>query len=368
LPRSHTYAYSRAAQALAALYAATPTPDHGGGVMTGHHHRDIAPTKQMLVAALEYAALGWISFPVPVGTKKSHQKAKRDADKKVICARWDATNEPDQIRADRRAFGRSNIGVLTGPEYAFFVVDADTIAGGHAADGIASLVDLESKHGKLPVSLTARSPSGSMHYYFKYPLHIRVAPGIEAAKPRVLTIREQRVALIKIPENAFVRESSGDLSARRRAAWHATVFQKEVDRVANVATGERNAVLFQATAILGGYILGGADFTPDEAKVAMVAASKLNGSFDEDVEQQIGLTIRREMPDFTDNKSQGDNMVRLVMPASEETPDGAEENPDGADDDEPPGVSDTEFALADEFIAEHKADHRYFAAAPSEVQ
>jgi len=220
LPRSHTYAYSRAAQALATPYA------------------------------------------VPVGTKTSHQKAKRDADKKVICARWDATNAPDQNRADRRAFGRSNIGVLTGPENAFFVVDADTIAGSHA-------------------------------------------------------------------------------------------------------------VLFQATAILGGYILGDADFTPDKVKVAMVAASKLNGSFDKDGEQQIDLTIESGLQSdrtCTGNKSPGDNMVRLVVPASDETHDGADENPDGADDDEPPGVSDIEFALADKFIAEHKADHRYFAAAPSEVR
>jgi putative DNA primase/helicase len=383
--------------------------------MTNHyHHRGIEPTNPMLIAALEYAALGWTSFPAPVGTKKSHKKGERGADKKLIGARWDATSDPDKIRSDRRTFGRSNIGVPTGPANGFFVVDADTIAGGHAANGIAALADLEAKHGTLPVTLTARSPSGSMHYYFKYPLHMRVggsrskiAPGvdicgdknmvivppsvkgsgayewlnpgvaiadaptwfldliIEAAKPKVLSIREQAVALIKIPENAFVRagKTSGDLPERRRAGWHASVFQAEVDRVANAATGERNAVLFQATANLGGYILGGADFTPDDVRTAMVAASKRNGSFDDDGEQQIDMTIesglqsdrtRREVPDFTDNsKPHTDNVVRLVAPALEDAPAGA--------DDEPPAVSDTEFALADDFIAMYQADLRYVA-------
>jgi putative DNA primase/helicase len=388
---------------------------------------EIAPNSPMLAAALDYAAArGWTSFPAPVGTKKSHKKGKRDADKKLI-ARWDATNDPDKIRADRRTFGRSNIGVPTGPDNGFFVVDADTIAGGHAADGIAALADLEAKHGTLPVTLTARSPSGSIHYYFKYPAHMRVggsrskiAPGVdicgdknmvivppsvkgdggayewinpgvciadaptwlldliaEAAKPKVLTIREQAVASIKIPENAFVRagKTSGDLAERRRGGWHATVFQAEVDRVANAATGERNEVLFMATANLGGYILGGADFTAQDVSDAMVAASKRNGSLDEDGEQQIHLTIesglqsdrtRREVPDFTDNKPQsspvktnnvsleGGNVVQLVAPASEDTL-------DGDDDDEPPAVSDTEFALADDFIAMYQADLRYVA-------
>jgi putative DNA primase/helicase len=374
-----------------------------------------AALNPMLVAALEYAALGWTSFPVPVGSKKSHKKGKRDANKKLIGPRWGATSDADEIRADRRAFPHSNIGVPTGPENGFFVVDADTIAGGHAADGIAALAELEAKHGKLPTTLMAKSPSGSVHYYFKYPTHMRVgaskskiAPGVdicgdknmvivppsvkgdgvyewtnpgaaiadapiwlfdliaEAAKPKVLTIREQAVALIKIPENAFVRagKSSGDLVERRRSGWHATVFQAEVDRVAKAISGERNEVLFKATANLGGYILDGADFTPEDVRTAMVAASIRNGSFDDDGEQQIHLTIesglqsdrtRRPLPDFTNHKAQADNVVHLVAPALE----GAAIDDDG--DSEPPAVSETEFALADDFIAMYQTDLRYVA-------
>jgi putative DNA primase/helicase len=364
----------------------------------------------ILTAALEYAAFGWTSFPVPPGTKKSHKKGERDADKKLIKPRWGATNDPKQIRADRRQFPGSNIGVPTGPENGIFVVDADTVAG-HGVDGIANLAALEAKHGALPETLMERSPSGSIHRFFKYPTHMRVggsvskiAPGVdicgeknmvvvapsvkgdgayewisrdgvaiadapswlldliaEAAKPKVLTIRE-------IPENAFVRagKASGDLAERRRNGWHESVFQKEVDRVANAAIGERNAVLFQATANLGGYVLCGADFAAADVRTAMVAASIRNGELEEDGEQQIHLTIssglepsrtRRELPDFTEQKTQADNnVVRLVAPAAKNS------EADAADDDnEPAAVSDSEFALADEFIAEHKANLRYVA-------
>jgi putative DNA primase/helicase len=378
-----------------------------------HHQVGVTPDHPMLAAALEYAAHGLTSFPAPAGTKKSHKKGKRDSAGNWTGARWGATNDADQIRADRRAFPRANIGVPTGPENGIFVVDIDTIAGGHSVDGADHLTELESKHDKLPVTLMARSPSGSVHYYFKYPTYMRVggsrsmiAPGVdicgdknmvivppsvkgdgvyewinpgveivdaptwfldliaEAAKPKVLTIREQAVAMIKVPENAFVRagKASGDLTERRRSGWHETVFQGEIDRVAKAVPGERNAVLFQATANLGGYILGDADFTTADVRTAMVAASKRNGSFDDDGEQQINLTIdsglqsdrtRREVPDFTKHKAQADNVVRLVSPALEDVT--------ADDDDEPPAVSDTEFAFADEFIVMYQADLRYVA-------
>jgi putative DNA primase/helicase len=364
----------------------------------------------MLDAALAAAAQGCTVFPVPPGTKKSNKSAERDADKNIIGARWGATSDPDQIRADRRAFPHSNIGIPTGPENGFFVLDADTIAG-HGVDGIGNLATLEAKHGALPATAMVRSPTGSIHYYFKYPTHMRVGgsrskivPGIdicgdknmvlvppsvkgggvyewinrvaiadapgwlldliaEIAKPKVLTIRERAVAQIKIPENAFVRagKSSGGMTERRRAGWHATVFQAEVDRVANAAIGERNEVLFKATANLGGYVLGGADFTADDIRTAMVAASTRNGAVDDDGEQQIHLTIssglepsrtRRVVPDFEDNNSSSGRQE-----LKSETPSDPPIDDDG--DDEPPAVSDTEFALADEFIDKHKADLRY---------
>jgi hypothetical protein len=66
------------------------------------------------------------------------------------------------------------------------VLEADTPKG-HDVDGIASLRALERKHRRLPKTLMAISPSGSLHYYFRWPkgdLIIcnwasKLAPGID---------------------------------------------------------------------------------------------------------------------------------------------------------------------------------------------
>ena len=47
------------------------------------------------------------------------------------------------------------------------MLECDTPAG-HGVDGIANLAALEAKHGKLPLTRIAMSPSGSLHYYFKW--------------------------------------------------------------------------------------------------------------------------------------------------------------------------------------------------------
>ena len=65
------------------------------------------------------------------------------------------------------------------------MLDADTIEG-HGVDGIGALTALEKVHGPLPETRMARSPTGSIHYYFKWPVGIvirnstsRFAPGID---------------------------------------------------------------------------------------------------------------------------------------------------------------------------------------------
>jgi len=48
------------------------------------------------------------------------------------------------------------------------VLEVDTQQG-HDVDGPASLAALEARHGRLPQTLQAQSPSGSVHYYFQHP-------------------------------------------------------------------------------------------------------------------------------------------------------------------------------------------------------
>jgi bifunctional DNA primase/polymerase-like protein/primase-like protein len=140
------------------------------------------PPGDILAARLYYAELfGWESFPVPPGTKRSHKSGKNSNGR-----RWGASNRPSVIKRDFRYWPNANIGIPTGAENGFFVLEADTPKG-HDVDGIASLRRLERKHGRLPKTLMAISPSGSLHYYFKWPKRglfvvnsaSKIAPGVD---------------------------------------------------------------------------------------------------------------------------------------------------------------------------------------------
>ena len=83
------------------------------------------------------------------------------------------TNDPEQLRRNflnakwRHMCG---VGVPTGWVNRIFDIEADTKEA-HGVDGLASLSALEAKHGKLPDTLMAESPSGSPHRIYKHPGH-----------------------------------------------------------------------------------------------------------------------------------------------------------------------------------------------------
>jgi Bifunctional DNA primase/polymerase, N-terminal len=119
----------------------------------------------VMTHALTYAAKGWHVFPAmfgPEGEKKSHKAGEYSNGNN-----WGATTDEAEIRRD---FGRwpDAIGIVTGAISGIFVVEADTIEG-HGVDGIASLQELEAKHGALPATLMGGTPTGSIHRYFKHP-------------------------------------------------------------------------------------------------------------------------------------------------------------------------------------------------------
>ena len=132
-----------------------------------------------LPAALRYAARGWRVFPAPRGEKKSHKSAEYSDGRK-----WGATDDPAEIKRDFALWPEANLGIPTGAINGFWVLEADTKEG-HSVDSIGSLRALEDQHGKLPATLTAESPSGSLHYYFQWPHRaIRnstsaIAPGVD---------------------------------------------------------------------------------------------------------------------------------------------------------------------------------------------
>lgn len=111
--------------------------------------------------ALHLAKVGWTIFPAPPGEKKSHKKAEYSGGRD-----WGATRDPDEIRRDFERWPNANIGIPTGAINNCFVIDIDRKNG---KDGFAALDALETKHGKLPDTLQVESPSGSIHYYFRWP-------------------------------------------------------------------------------------------------------------------------------------------------------------------------------------------------------
>jgi predicted P-loop ATPase len=126
----------------------------------------------LLNAALDYATNPQRPlkvFPAPPGEKKSRVSGKRANDG----AAWGMTSDPEQIKKYWRKWPDSNIGLPTGAINGIFVVEVDTKEG-HAkltVEGQQSLDKLIADHGnEWPETRTARSPSGSRHYYFTHPL------------------------------------------------------------------------------------------------------------------------------------------------------------------------------------------------------
>ena len=112
-------------------------------------------TCDLAAAALAYAERGVRVFPLTPGTKVplkgSHGLLDASVDPDVVCAWW-ATN-PD-----------ANIGAATGAASGFFVLDVDA-----QHDGLTTLARLEADHDTVPVTVTAATPSGGYHHYFRNP-------------------------------------------------------------------------------------------------------------------------------------------------------------------------------------------------------
>lgn len=83
-----------------------------------------------------------------------------------------------EVLADIAATPKANIGVAV--PAGFFVLDVDT-----KTDGPATLQSLEAQHGKLPDTLTASTPTGGRHVWFKLPAgvtggnRVAIAPGLD---------------------------------------------------------------------------------------------------------------------------------------------------------------------------------------------
>jgi hypothetical protein len=149
--------------------------------------RDPDQFSECLRAALHYSnpkvSYGWKLFPADVARKKSYL-AKKHAPEGL---NWGMTSDRDLlIKNFSNPLWRDKcgVGLPTGEINGIFVIEADTKKG-HKVDGIGSLRALEANLGQLPKTVTAQSPSGSLHYYFKWPGYkvwssaSKLAPGVD---------------------------------------------------------------------------------------------------------------------------------------------------------------------------------------------
>lgn len=125
--------------------------------------------------ALDYANRGWRVIPI------------RPGEKHPPIPRWQeaATTDPETILTWWTGpYTNHGIGIATGPGSGIFVLDIDDKEHNRGYD---TLADLETKHGRLPETLTVITGSGGNHLYFAYPEHQiirndagrRLGPGLD---------------------------------------------------------------------------------------------------------------------------------------------------------------------------------------------
>ena len=131
----------------------------------------------MLEAALDYARQGLKVLPLchpnedgkcGCGPGWNHKGSVIGKAPRTRYGLRDASSDPDQIRSWWGACPEANIGILTGFENKFWVLDVDAKSG-----GLESLAELEQKHGKLTTAKNLTG-GGGYHFKFKYPQDTKI--------------------------------------------------------------------------------------------------------------------------------------------------------------------------------------------------
>lgn len=126
----------------------------------------------ILSAALSHAARGWrvlpLWWPAPPGCACGRPDCanvgKHPIGELVPHGCHDATTDAEVIRSWWGRFPEANVGIATGQESGIWALDVDPRHGGDV-----TLEDLETRHGRLPTSLRARTGSGGLHILFAHP-------------------------------------------------------------------------------------------------------------------------------------------------------------------------------------------------------
>jgi hypothetical protein len=278
--------------------------------------------KRNVASALECAARGWLVFPAALDCKKSHKS------KKYSGREWGLTADPDEIRADFARWSDARIGLATGPENRIVIIDVDTVEG-HGVDGNIGFKELQSKHGPLPATLQAVSPSGSIHYYLQHPgkrikivtrpgvAHgvdckgdggMVIAPGSVNSDGRsyrwlnslpIAPLPERWVELLKFKKPTIRERATAAVNARRVermiqrggiSAYVAAALKDEIDRLARAPATTRNSALNKAAFSLFQFVHGGL-LQRAEVERRLIDACTANGLIADDGLSSVIATI-----------------------------------------------------------------------------
>lgn len=272
--------------------------------------------------ALGYAARGWHVFPCVAGEK-------RPATAEGF---YNATADEKALR--RLFSGAANLAIACGAS-GLVVLDLDVKNG---RDGIAALAALEARHGALPATLTARTPTGGEHRYFRATEGVeirnsegKIAPGVDVrglggyvlAAPSTVNgagyvwTHDAPIAALPAtwidllarheparPRLALARPPRP--SDRRARVYCDRALEGEARELARGARGERNSTL-NASAFSLATLAHHGVFTRTDAYHALRRAGEDNGmigddgarSFDATFESgwRAGLEHPREIPE-----------------------------------------------------------------------
>jgi RecA-family ATPase len=116
-----------------------------------------------------YAAKGWQVLPLHTPNKEGKCSCRKDCGSvgkhpRTMNGLKDATTDEDKIRYWWGMWADANIGIVTGDESGFIVLDVDPRHYGNE-----SLAYLEDEYGELPETLKSNTGGGGSHYLFSCP-------------------------------------------------------------------------------------------------------------------------------------------------------------------------------------------------------
>lgn len=154
-------------------------------------------------AALSYAARGWRVLPVwpmragkcACGDAACANQGKHPLSRLAPNGSHSATTDAAIIAAWWAATPDANVGIATGQESGIWVIDVDPRHGGDV-----TLEALETRHGRLPQSLRARTGSGGGHIVFVHPRDGRLSNSSGRLGPG-LDVRGDGGYIVAAPSN-----------------------------------------------------------------------------------------------------------------------------------------------------------------------